>query len=154
MLGIDALAKEFPDAKFVMTHRDVMEVMPSVADLYSELTKVFTDDLDLHYLGSLNVDQWSTGIARTMKFRADNEDRFFDINFRAMQADPIGAVTSLYDWLGQEVSPEFERRMTEWWKQSAENRELLERPGPEAFGIDEKAVRPLFAEYSARFTDR
>jgi hypothetical protein len=153
MLGIDALAKEFPDAKFVMTHRDVMEVMPSVADLYSELTKVFTDDLDLHYLGSLNVDQWSTGIARTMKFRADNEDRFFDINFRAMQADPIGAVTSLYDWLGQEVSPEFERRMTQWWRQSAENREILKRPGPEVFGIDEKAVRPLFAEYSARFTD-
>jgi len=154
MLGIDALAKEFPDAKFVMTHRDVMEVMPSVADLYSELTKVFTDDLDLHYLGSLNVDQWSTGIARTMNFRAVNEDRFFDIDFRAMQADPVGAVRSLYDWLGQEVSPEFERRMTQWWRSSAENREILERPGPEVFGIDEKAVRPLFAEYSARFTDR
>ena len=153
MLGIAALAKEFPDAKFVMTHRDVTEVLPSVADLYSELTKVFTDDLDLHYLGSLNVDQWSTGIARTLKFRADNEDRFFDIDFRAMQADPIGVVTSLYDWLGQAVSPEFERRMTQWWKRSAENREILERPGPEVFGIDVEAVRPLFAEYSARFTD-
>ena len=153
MLGIQALATEFPDAKFVMTHRDVTGVLPSVADLYSELTKVFTDDLDLHYLGSLNVDQWSTGIARTLKFRADNEDRFFDIDFRAMQADPIGVVTSLYDWLGQAVSPEFERRMTQWWKRSAENREILERPGPEVFGIDVEAVRPLFAEYSARFTD-
>jgi hypothetical protein len=153
MLGIEALATEFPDAKFVMTHRDVTEVLPSVADLYSELTKVFTDDLDLHYLGSLNVDQWSTGIARTLKFRADNEDRFFDIDFRAMQADPIGVVTSLYDWLGQEVSPEFEGRMTQWWKRSAENREILERPGPEVFGIDATVVRPLFAEYSARFTD-
>ena len=154
MLGIEALGREFPDAKFVMTHRDVMEVMPSVADLYSELTKVFTDDLDLHYLGSLNVDQWSTGIARTMKYRAANEDRFFDIDFRAMQADPIGAVRSLYAWLGQDVSPEFEQRMTQWWKQSAENREILERPGAEVFGIDAETVRPLFAEYSERFTDR
>jgi len=154
MLGIEALAAEFPDAKFVMTHRDVMEVMPSVADLYSELTKVFTDEIDLHHLGSLNVDQWSTGIARTMKYRADHEDRFFDIDFRAMQADPIGAVRSLYDWLGQEVSPEFEQRMTHWWKRSAENREILQRPGPEVFGIDEETVRPLFAQYSARFTDR
>jgi len=154
MLGIDALAEEFPDAKFVMTHRDVMEVMPSVADLYSELTKVFTDEIDLHHLGSLNVDQWSTGIARTMKYRADNEDRFFDIDFRAMQADPIGAVRSLYGWLGQVVSPEFEQRMMQWWKRSAENREILERPGPEVFGIDAQTVRPLFAEYSARFTDR
>lgn len=152
MIGIEALAREFPDAKFVMTHRDVMEVLPSVADLYSELTKVFTDDLDLHYLGSLNVEHWSTGIQRTLSYRADHEDRFFDIDFRAMQADPIGAVRSLYDWLGDEVSPEFERRMRQWWNRSAENREILQRPGPEVFGIDAQAVRPLFAEYSARFT--
>ena len=43
--------------------------------------------------------------------------------------------------------------MTQWWKRSAENREILERPGPEVFGIDVKAVRLLFAQYSARFTD-
>ncbi len=135
-----------------MTHRDVMEVLPSVADLYSELTNVFTDDLDLHYLGSLNVEHWSTGIQRTLSYRADHEDRFFDIDFRAMQADPIGAVRSLYDWLGEEVSPEFEHRMRQWWKRSAENREILQRPGPEVFGIDQQTVRPLFAEYSARFT--
>lgn len=152
MLGIEALATQFPDAKFVMTHRDVMEVLPSVADLYTELTKVFTDDLDLHYLGSLNIEHWSTGIQRTMSYRADHEDRFFDIDFRAMQADPIGAVRSLYNWLGEEVSPEFERRMRQWWKRSAENREILQRPGPEVFGIDEQMVRPLFAEYSARYT--
>jgi hypothetical protein len=42
----------------------------------------------------------------------------------------------------------------QWWKRSAENREILERPGPEVFGIDAETVRPLFAEYSARFTDR
>jgi hypothetical protein len=154
MLGIETLAREFPDAKFVMTHRDVTEVLPSIADLYSELTKVFTDDLDMNYIGRLNVDQWSTGIARTMKYRADNEDRFFDIDFRSMQADPIGSVRSLYDWLGQGVSPEFEQRMTQWWKRSAESREILERPGSEVFGIETDSVLPLFAEYSARFTDR
>ena len=154
MLGIEALATEFLDAKFVMTHRDVMEVLPSVADLYSELTKVFTDDLDQHYLGSLNVEHWSTGIQRTLSYRAEHEDRFFDIDFRAMQSDPIGSVRSLYDWLGEEVSPEFERRMTQWWKNSAEDREILERPGAEVFGIDDQTVRPLFADYTARFTAR
>ena len=36
----------------------------------------------------------------------------------------------------------------------AEDREILERPGAEVFGIDEQTVRPLFADYTARFTDR
>ena len=29
-----------------MTHRDVVEVIPSIADLYSELANPFTDELD------------------------------------------------------------------------------------------------------------
>ena len=36
---ITALNEEFPDARFVMTHRDVAEVIPSVADLYLGITQ-------------------------------------------------------------------------------------------------------------------
>ena len=58
MVGIAALANAFPDARFVMTHRAVVEVIPSIADLYSELAGPFTDELDRHYLGELNVETW------------------------------------------------------------------------------------------------
>ena len=37
---------------------------------------------------------------RAVKFRDGGaEHRFFDIDFRAMQADPIGEVRRLYRWL-------------------------------------------------------
>lgn len=64
MLSLDALNNVFPDARFVMTHRDPTEVILSVADLYADIVGGFTDLLDRPYLGQLNVEHWSVGMAR------------------------------------------------------------------------------------------
>jgi hypothetical protein len=154
LLWLDALDTAFPDARFVMTHRDPTDVMVSVADVYLEVGKQFSDDLDLHHLGRLNVDQWVTGMERLLAFRdAGRDDRFFDIDFRAMQADPIGEVRRLYEWLGEPVTEEFETGMKRWWAENAENREQNIHPEPEVFGLDLDGVRGRFAAYTARMAD-
>ncbi|MFC3213793.1 sulfotransferase family protein [Novosphingobium panipatense] len=106
MLYLDALDAAFPDARFVMTHRDPAEVMLSVATVYADIIGKFTDHPDPVYIGELNVQCWSEAMKRAMAFRAAGQDnRFFDIHFRTMEADPIGEVRRLYDWLGEDVSP-------------------------------------------------
>jgi len=151
ILFLEYLDRAFPDARFVMTHRDPTDVMLSVADVYADIAGGFTDHLDRHYLGRLNVEQWSIGMDRALKFRDGGEDgRFYDIDFRAMQADPIGEVQGLYAWLGEPVTEEFESGMRKWWSENAENREPSTHPDPETFGIDLDDVRPRFAEYTAR----
>jgi hypothetical protein len=86
-----------------------------------------------------------------MKFRDSGaEHRFYDIDFRAMQADPIGAVRGLYAWLGEPISDEFESGMRRWWASNAENREPSTRREPSVFGLDLDQVRPLFTDYVAR----
>jgi hypothetical protein len=154
LLWLDALDTVFPDARFVMTHRDPTDVMVSVADVYQQVGMQFSDDLDLHYLGRLNVDQWVTGMERLLEFRdAGRDDRFFDIDFRAMQADPIGEVTRLYDWLGEPVTAEFEAGMKRWWAENAEHREENVHPDPAAFGLDLEEVRTRFATYTERMAE-
>jgi hypothetical protein len=151
LLFLPHLDEVFPDARFVMTHREPSEVLVSVADLYAEAAKMFNDHIDPRYLGELNVQQWSTGMERALAFRdAGADDRFYDIDFRAMQRNPVDEVRGLYTWLGEPVSDEFEAGMRRWWKENAEHREQHELPDPDAFGIDFDRVRPLFAEYVAR----
>jgi hypothetical protein len=151
VLSLDALNSVFPDARFVMTHRDPTDVILSVADLYADIVGGFTDHVDLHYLGQLNVEHWSVGMQRALQFRDGGADnRFYDIDFRAMQADPIGEVRGLYAWLGEPVSDEFESRMRVWWAEAAAEREPSSHADPAAFGIDFDQVRPLFADYVAR----
>lgn len=148
VISLGFLDRVFPDARFVMTHRDPTDVMLSVADVYADIVSGFSDDVDRRYLGELNVKQWSTGIDRVLKFRSGGaDDRFFDIDFRAMQDDPIGQVRRLYAWLGAPVTTEFEDGMRAWWAENAENREPHPKTDAQAFGMDPNAIRPLFATY-------
>lgn len=152
VLWLDQLDAVFPDARYVMTHRDPTDVILSVAELYADIVGSFTDDMDRPYVGRLNVEHWSLGMDRTLAFRnrADANERFYDIDFLAMQADPIGEVTGLYAWLGEPVGEEFEDRMQSWWTHAATEREPSQRADPVEFGIDVEQVRPLFANYVER----
>lgn len=148
LLYLDALDRVFPDARFVMTHRDPADVLPSVCNVYAEIMGKFTDSLDRGWIGELNLRSWSQGMHRAIRFRekGDNDARFFDIHFKAMQQDPIGQVRGLYDWLGEPVSPQFAQAMTQWWAANDE-RERGARPDPASFGLEPEQVRAQFADY-------
>ncbi|WP_018637521.1 sulfotransferase family protein [Parafrankia elaeagni] len=151
LLFLEQLDQAFPDARFVMTHRDPAEVMVSAADLYAAVARSYSDDIDPRYLGALNVEHWSVGMERALAFRdKGRDDRFYDIDFRAMQRDPVGEVRGLYAWLGEPVTDAFEAGMARWWRENAEKRAANVHPDPATFGIDVEEIRPLFAEYTAR----
>jgi hypothetical protein len=151
ILYLDHLSRVFPDARFVMTHRDPTEVMVSVCSVYADIIANFTDRVDTHYVGQLNVKQWSIGMKRALAFRdSGNDARFYDIDFRSMHRDPIGEVRGLYAWLGEPVSDEFAAGMARWWQHNSENREPSVRADAATFGLDLARVRPQFADYTAR----
>lgn len=148
VLCLGHLDRIFPDARFVMTHRDPADVLLSVADVYADIVGGFSDHVDRRYLGELNVDQWSTGMARTVTFRDGGADhRFFDIDFQAMAADPVGQVRALYTWLGEPVSDDFAAGMHSWWQRNARNREPVVKADAAAYGLDPDGIRPRFADY-------
>jgi hypothetical protein len=151
MLWIYYLNAAFPDARFVVTHRDPTDVLLSVCDVYADIAGNFTDHLDRQYIGSLNLEQWATGVDRLIEFRdGAGRGRFFDIDFRAMRSDPVGEVQGLYRWLGATPSDEFEARMRSWCSANAAEREETAHSDPQVYGLDLDRVRQRFATYTAR----
>ena len=152
MLSIDALNAVYPDARFVMTHRDVNAVLPSVCALYNTLGRVLADGLDPQAIGVHNVNTWRIGLERLIAFRdAGNEHRFVDLSFDDVQRDPIGQIEQLYAQLGDELTDDARARMTAWWAKSS-----AERSGPGSysiaeFGLDAHAITEQFAFYNERF---
>jgi hypothetical protein len=152
MLSIDALNAVYPDARFVMTHRDVGQVLPSVCALYNTLTSVLTERSDPAAIGLGNTNVWRTALERLIDFRdRGNEHRFFDLAFEDVQRDPIGQVTRLYAELGDDLSDEARRRMADWWAESSKDRSGPGRYTAEAFGLDPAAITEQFAFYYRRF---
>jgi len=150
-LFIDALDAVFPDARFVMTHRDVAKVIPSVADLYYELRRVYSDEVDLPAIGRETADFCELGMQRMIAFReAGNEGRFFDIQFAPFQQDPIAVLKDLYDFLGEELTAETRERMLLWRKNTPRDAGY-ERTDMALFGFDADSLRQRFGFYSSRF---
>ncbi len=151
-LFIWALNEVFPDARFVMTHRDVAAVIPSVADLYSEMRKAFSDTPDLAYIGR-ECTQWcELAMRRMIAFRDGGEDqRFFDIHFAPFQADPFPVIEALYAFLGETLTPEARAGMAAWRRSKPLSEQHYARTDPAEFGLDRQALRERFQFYTERF---
>ncbi len=152
MLSIEALDAVYPDARFVMTHRDVAKVLPSVCALYDTFSSILTERPDPVAIGSQNVAEWRCALERLIDFRdRGHEDRFHDLSFEAVQRDPLAEVTRLYAELGDELADEARRRMQDWWATGTGDRSGPHRYQPETYGLDLAAVHDQFAFYYERF---
>jgi hypothetical protein len=152
MLSIDALDAVYPDARFVMTHRDVGKVLPSVCALYATFTDILTERPDPLAVGAHNCEVWRTALERLIDFRdRGHEDRFHDLSFEAVQRDPIGQVTELYAELGDDLTDPARRRMAAWWAESSRDRAGPGTYRAEDFGLDPATIADQFAFYYERF---
>jgi Sulfotransferase family len=152
MHSIGALDRVYPDARFVMTHRDVGKVLPSVCAVFEALSNVLTDDPDPVAIGTHNAALWSYSLRRLIAFRdGGNEDRFFDVSFAAVQRDPMATVEQLYVELGDDLSGDARQRMQDWWAESSKERSGPHNHRGDVYGLDPESVREEFAFYYDRF---
>ncbi|RJF91271.1 sulfotransferase family protein [Sphingomonas cavernae] len=152
ILFIGALTEVFPDARFWMTHRDVTNVIPSVADLYCELSSAYSDQIDKAWLGAVTTDFCELGMRRMITFRdAGHDDRFFDIQFAPFMKDPFPVIEQLYGWMGEDFTEEARGRMQAWRANTPRDKHGSHTYDPAEFGLDIAALRARFAFYSDRY---
>ncbi|MCB2080840.1 MAG: sulfotransferase [Novosphingobium sp.] len=151
-LFIDALDTVFPDARYCMTHRDVANVIPSVADLYFEMGRITTDDPDKHWMGSVMADSCELGMHRMIDFRdRGNEHRFFDIHFAPFQKDPYPTLEKLYEFLGEDFTDEARARMKAWRENTPRDKHGRHEYDPADYGLDRQQLREQYQFYTERY---
>jgi len=149
---IGALDEVFPDARYWMTHRDITSVIPSVCDVYYELSQAYSDHVDKPYLAQQNMAWTELGLKRVIAFRdAGNDHRFFDIHFAPFQKDPFPTLERLYAFLNEEFTPETRARMQAWRENTPREKHGSHTYDPAAYGIDLPALRERFRFYADRF---
>ena len=149
---INALDKVFPDARYWMTHRDIASVIPSVTDLYFELTSKLTTQLHKPGIAESNQAWCELGLKRMIAFRdAGNDHRFFDVQFADFMKDPYPTIQRLYDWLGEDFTEEAKSRMEAWRASTPREKHGDHTYDAADFGIDLDALQERFRFYADRF---
>jgi hypothetical protein len=105
-----ALVDTFPDATFVVTHRDPVSVTSSMVMMIAYTARLTRDRVDLQGLGAYWSDRLEQMLRRCAEERdALPADRTIDVHFDEFMADDLAMVARVYDLAGQPL----DRRATE-----------------------------------------
>lgn len=143
----------YPDAKFVMAHRDPAKVVPSYASL---VATVFPGNWpatnDCARLGRHIADHLRIGMERAMAARARiGEDRFLDVHHRELIRDRHATMQRVYEFLGMELTPSLQERMDRWQEQNRPSAHGVHRYSPEQYGLSADAIRSDYDFYIRHF---
>jgi hypothetical protein len=152
MLSLDALDRVYPDARFVMTHRDPTRVLGSVCSLIHLMYRMTSDQVDRQALGRAQVEAWAEALRRAIDFRTRvGDERFADLYFHELEEAPIEAIERAYRRLRIAFSEAARRRMQDWAGENPRGKHGEHRYRLEDFGLDPDEVRARYAFYRKRF---
>ena len=148
---MDALFRAFPDARIVWPHREPAQCIPSLASLIHSLRILASDRVDPIDAGREWSDKMRRAIALCMDVREAHEDRFLDLRYQDLVADPLAQAVRIYAFAGLSLGEDVAARMRRWAALNAREKRPVHRYTLERFGFDEPGLRRDFARYRERF---
>jgi hypothetical protein len=147
-----ALVDTFPDAVFVVTHRDPVSVTASMLTMLGYSARLGQDRIDIARIGGYWADRLQLMLVACV---ADRDrlpaDRSIDVHFDQFMGDDLGMVRRIYDLAGQPTTDESEAAMAAFMRNHPRGRHggVLYDLGQ--FGIDGGELRASMALYVDRF---
>ena len=144
----------YPDARVVITHRDPLRVIGSLADLMATLHWMHADHADYDVLVqfmAMGFEMQMDHVAAERDAGAIPESQISDVVYKEMVADPIGVIERLYAGWGLEVSPEFRAALDAYLGARHHDRPVRHDYSFADTGLDLAEHRALVGPYMERF---
>ena len=115
LLYLDAIFEEYPDARVIITHRDPIKCVASMAHMScSYRPEILTDRYDraalARYYGELWLENLGTMVDNMMDARARlPEHAIYDLHYSHFIRDPVRAMRHIYEHFGEPFDPPFQR---------------------------------------------
>jgi len=155
LLWLGELAAQYPDAMLIWTHRDLAKQLGSLASVQSILGGLSghpVSSTERKLRGRLAIDHQCVSFLKGMRTRdALGEDRFMDVSYHDVMADPMRTVARIYERFGLKVSDEHATNIRNWLADNSQTKHGAHKHSPEEFGMDADAINRQFNEYVDRF---
>ncbi|MFP6640575.1 MAG: sulfotransferase, partial [Myxococcota bacterium] len=91
--NLDEVFRAYPDACVVQTHRNPVEVLPSLCSLVYRLRCLYSDHVDPRAVGRWQLEMWAGILERGLEARRRHDlMRFHDVHFTEFQRNPVETV--------------------------------------------------------------
>ena len=149
LLRMDALLRAFPGVQVILTHRDPVQSIPSIASFIHTLWGIYSNEASAQAAGA----EWSAlmnrALAHTMAVRKTAPKQFLDVQFRDTVKQPMDVVKRVYEFIDWPLTPAVETAMREWLKLDDAQHQAggAHDYTPEQFGLSADGIKKDFAAY-------
>jgi hypothetical protein len=153
-IALEALVAQYPDARFVVTHRDPATCVASTANMARAFGETFAQKRSGAEFGSLWAQMLVAMGDGILDFRRRHgDDRFIDVSYRDLTTAPIDTVQRIYDALGEPLADQAESAMRAHASVAVQNRFGKHEYSWDSLGLVQDALDEQFSEYRSRFAE-
>ena len=138
----------------IVTHRDPLEVVASVASLHVALRRTFSRAVDPLAVGPEVSRMLAGDVRRGFAARDDGcapPERFLDVWYAQLMDDPLAVVRRIYRHFDLRLSTEVDTRMRAYLATNSTDRNGLHVYSLAQFGLDPAVERARYREYWDRY---
>jgi hypothetical protein len=147
LMATDTVLDTFDGCKVVMTHRSPVEAVPSYASMVVSMSRQYSDDVDPHAVGPYWADRFAETLRRFAKSRARRPDRFVDVWYTELVADPVALSMCLLGKLGQAADRKDFAAFEAYLERNRAQRHRSHTYTPADFGLSAERLERDFAFY-------
>ena len=149
---LEALLVTYPDAVFIQTHRDPVEVMGSWNSIVERIRGFSTEPRPPRGSGAEQLAFMSGMLNGAMRFRASSsalEERWVNVRYTDLAEDPMAVVNDIYARHGWPLEPAAVSEMRVWLTLQEERRRQEPRHDfrLDDYGLTPQTVNEAFAPY-------
>jgi len=144
----------YPDARVVITHRDPLRVIGSLASMMATLQRMRSDHVDYPSMAAGMAFGFDYLVRKVMKQRdagAVPNDRIVDVRYADLVHDPVGTVRGLYDRWGLPFEERLADRIRHRLATQKHGQKGAHRYSFAETGLDLAEQRAKFAAYLERY---
>jgi hypothetical protein len=146
--------REYPDARFVQTHRDPVRVLVSISSLVATLRQLSSDDVSLTRVARYYAQALAKGYDNTVAYRRSGklpESQVVDLYYQDFILDPVETVRRAYEHFGLELSHAAAGAMQAFLDDNPADKHGKHVYRFADIGMDEGEVRAMFHGYQSYF---
>jgi len=147
----DVIKEIFPDARFIQTHRDPLQTIPSFASMIYSLWLGVSDSAPASEAGRETVATLGRYLDHCMKVRDQQPaGTFFDVDFRETVSNPIGLIKRIYEHMGIEMTPKALSQIENYMANNPREKRPPHNYTLEQFSLTEEQIKTRFSAYRKR----
>ena len=153
VIAMNEILQVYPDARFVMTHRDPAQIVGSISKMSWNLRGMCAASIpSMHEAGRDMLHFIQRHIDRIMEFDAGPHcGRVVHVDYYALIADPVGQMRRIHAGLGIDTPDDVAGSVGDWHAANPKNARGRNEYSLAEYGLDVDAVREQFAPYARRF---